>query len=113
MALQFAGTPDAAVLTAFVDRNRNGIRVADITAGIDTAETRGIALQSLFGGVRIEPVTAAGVLFSFTPVGTSSSGTFYLTGRDGSRFAVRVLGATGRARLLHYHPASDGWKEVE
>ena len=61
----------------------------------------------------LEPVTADGVLFSFTPLGTSSSGTFYLTARDGSRFAVRVLGATGRARLLHYVPASGEWKDVE
>ena len=61
----------------------------------------------------VEPVTAEGVLFSFTPLGTSSSGTFYLTGQDGSRFAVRVLGATGRARLLRYLPASDEWKDVE
>jgi hypothetical protein len=53
------------------------------------------------------------VLFSFSPLGTSSSGTFYLTGKDGSRFAVRVLGATGRSRLLRYVPASDEWKDAE
>jgi type II secretory pathway pseudopilin PulG len=113
VALRFAGSPAAAVLTTFVDRNRNGVRAADIAAGVDTEETPGIALQSFFGGVAVEPVTAEGVLFSFTPLGTSSSGTFYLTGQDGSRFAVRVLGATGRARLLRYLPASGEWKDVE
>ena len=53
------------------------------------------------------PVTADGVLFSFTPVGTSSSGTFYLT-REGARFAVRVLGATGRARVFATCAAANG-----
>ena len=66
-----------------------------------------------FAACGLEPVTAEGVLFSFTPLGTSSSGTFYVTGRDGSRFAVRVLGATGRARLLRYLPASDEWTDAE
>lgn len=113
VALRFAGTPDAAVLTTFVDGNRNGIRAADITAGIDTADAISIPFRSFFRGVRLEPVAAGGVLFSFTPSGTSSSGTFYLTGRDGSRFAVRVLGATGRARLLRYLPASDEWTDAE
>ena len=113
VALRFAGRPEAAVLTTFIDRNRNGIRAVDIATGVDTAEAPGIALQSIFRGVALEPVTADGVLFSFTPLGTSSSGTVYLTAQDGSRFAVRVLGATGRARLLYYVPASSEWKDVE
>jgi type II secretory pathway pseudopilin PulG len=113
VALRFTGTPEEAVLTTYFDRNRNGVRAMDITAGIDKAEAPGITLQSLFRGVALEPVTAAGLLFSFTPLGTSSSGTFYLTGKDGSRYAVRVLGATGRTRLLRYVDASNEWKDVE
>ena len=113
VALRFTGTPEKAVLTTYFDRNRNGVRATDITAGIDKAEAPGITLQSLFRGVAVEPVTAAGLLFSFTPLGTSSSGTFYLTGKDGSRYAVRVLGATGRTRLLRYADTSNEWKDVE
>ena len=113
VALRFTGTPDDATITTYFDRNRNGVRTTDITAGIDRAEAPGIILQSAFRGVAVEPLTAAGVLFSFTPLGTSSSGTFYFTGRDGSRFAVRVLGATGRTRLLRYAEASGEWRDVE
>ncbi len=113
VALRFTGTPEAAVLTVAVDGNRNGVRAVDLTAGIDTAEAMRTELGSAFHGVRIEPVTDEGVLFSFTPIGTSSSGTFVVTGRDGSRFAVRVLGATGRARVLRYLPRSDAWTDVE
>jgi hypothetical protein len=102
-----------AVLTTYFDGNRNGVRATDIAAGIDKAEAPGITLQALFRGVAVEPVTASGLLFSFTPLGTSSSGTFYLTGKDGSRYAVRVLGATGRTRLLRYVDASNEWKDVE
>jgi type II secretory pathway pseudopilin PulG len=113
VALRFTGTPEKSVLTTYLDRNRNGVRATEITAGIDKAEAPGIAIQSLFRDVAVEPVTSPGVLFSFSPLGTSSSGTFYLTGKDGSRFAVRVLGATGRSRLLRYVPASDEWKDAE
>jgi hypothetical protein len=113
VALRFTGTPDAAVLTTVVDGNRNGVRAADITDGIDTADAARTELGAAFRGVRIEPLAAEGVLFSFTPIGTSSSGTFVFTGRDGSRFAVRVLGATGRTRFLRYLPASDEWTDTE
>lgn len=113
VALQISGTPDGAVLRTFVDGNRNGVRAADIGAGVDIGDGASIAFRAAFRGVRVEPVEAAGVLFSFTPLGTSSSGTFYVTGRDGSRFAVRVLGTTGRARILRHLPASDEWTDAE
>ena len=51
-------------------------------------------------------------LMSFTPLGTASSGTLYLRGRDGSQYAVRVLGATGRTRVLRYEPVTRTWVEV-
>jgi hypothetical protein len=39
---------------------------------------------------------------SFTPDGTASSGTVYVRGRGGAQYAVRVLGATARTRVLRY-----------
>jgi hypothetical protein len=51
-------------------------------------------------------------LMSFTPTGTSSSRTLYVRGRDGSQYAVRVLGATGRTRVLRYVSATRAWIEV-
>jgi len=58
------------------------------------------------------PDATTSVLMSFTPLGTSSSGTLYLRGRDGSRYAVRVLGGTGRTRVLRYEAKSRTWVEV-
>jgi hypothetical protein len=58
----------------------------------------------------LAPETSA--LLSFTPTGTASSRTLYVRGRDGSQYAVRVLGATGRTRVLRYAPAIRAWVEV-
>lgn len=113
VALRFTGAPDAAVLATLVDGNRNGVRAVDVAAGEDRRQGPDIEFTAAFPGVRVEPVDPRGVLFSFTPVGTSSTGTFYLTGRDGSRFAVRVLGATGRARVLRHRADTDEWLDLE
>jgi type II secretory pathway pseudopilin PulG len=113
VALRFGGSPEAAVLTTFVDGNRNGVRVADIAGGLDVESGTRTLLGAVFRGVRIEPVDAAGISFSFTPLGTSSSGSVYVSGSDGSRFAVRLLGATGRARVLRYMPARETWEDLE
>jgi type II secretory pathway pseudopilin PulG len=111
VAIRFTGTPEWVNVAAFVDGNRDGVRTEDIGNGIDVGIDQALTLQSAFRGVRLEPLKADGVLFSFTPVGTSSSGTLYLTGSEGSRFAVRVLGATGRTRMLHF--ANDEWTYLE
>ena len=42
----------------------------------------------------------------------ATSGTIYLRGRDGSRVAVRVLGATGRTRVLRYVVPTGDWSET-
>ena len=56
------------------------------------------------------PDTSA--LMSFTPLGTASSRTLYLRGGDGSQYAVRVLGATGRTRVLRYVEGTHAWIDV-
>jgi hypothetical protein len=43
-------------------------------------------------------------LLTFTPAGTATSGTIYIRDREGTQWAVRVLGATGRTRVLRYEP---------
>ena len=52
------------------------------------------------------------VLMSFSPLGTASSRTLYLRGADGSQYAVRVLGATGRTRVLRLVVSTGAWVEV-
>ena len=45
----------------------------------------------------------------FTPYGTASGGTVYLRGRDGAAYAIRVLGATARTRVVHYDRGTGLW----
>lgn len=112
VALRLARVGDDTMLAMFVDGNRNGVLTADIVAGVDRPEGRPTSLTAEFPAVTVDPLDGDGVAFSFSPLGTSSSGTVYFTGRDGARFAVRVVGATGRARLLRYISAADSWTDI-
>ena len=111
VALRFAGDGEQTTLASFVDGNRNGVLSNDIQAGLDAPLDEPVPLASLFPGVT---VTAEGGvrLFSFSPDGTASTGSVYLQSRDGSRFAVRVLGATARVRIERYVTGRDAWVEV-
>ena len=103
----------------YADGNGNGVRTRDISAGIDPLISQPVRFGDVFPGVILSlndpadtsaPETSA--LMSFTPTGTASSRTLYVRGRDGSQYAVRVLGATGRTRVLRYVPATHAWTEV-
>jgi type II secretory pathway pseudopilin PulG len=101
------------------DGNRNGVRTKDIQLQIDRLIEAPVVLSDLFPGVDIglAPQTpganavqlGGSNLLSFSPAGTSSSGTVYVRGRDGTQWAVRVLGATARARVLRYVPLTREW----
>lgn len=105
-------------LQLVLDGNRNGVRTADIEAGVDTPVDADVALGDLFPGVRAgspDGDIALGAhtsIYSFSPAGTSSSGTLYLRGPADARFAVRVLGATGRVRVLRFQPDTSDWVDV-
>jgi hypothetical protein len=45
----------------------------------------------------------------FTPRGTSTSGSVYVLGPDGTQWVVRVLGVTARARVLRRDRATGAW----
>ena len=111
VALRFDGDGERTTLRSFADANRNGVLTRDIDAGMDPPLDDPVPLASLFPGVA---VTAEGGvrLFSFSPDGTATTGSVYLESRDGSRFAVRVLGATARIRIERYVTARDAWVEA-
>ena len=113
VALRVARVGPDTVITTIVDGNRNGVLAVDIAEGIDRLQGSATVLSGDFPGVTVAPLDGAGVAFSFSPLGTSSSGTLYFSGRDGARFAVRVVGATARPRVLRYQPATDSWTDVE
>src|SRR5205085_1385935 len=103
----------------YVDGNGNGVRTRDIATGVDALIAPPVRLTDLFPHVLLslsDPAAAfspdTSALMSFTPLGTASSRTLYLRGGDGSQYAVRVLGATGRTRVLRYVEATHAWIEV-
>jgi Tfp pilus assembly protein FimT len=121
VALRFQRDALGVTLTPVVDGNRNGVRTRDIESGIDRQIQAPTRLDQQFPGVRISAtadsedtaVQLGGTdILSFTPDGTSTSGTIQILGRDGSRFAVRVFGVTGRVRVLRFDERSRGWTEL-
>lgn len=118
VAMRFESTPSGTTLGAVVDGNGNGVRLAEIDAGIDRRIDRPWALEEAFPGVSFalaadpagQPIQLGGTtLLAFAPEGTSTSGSLYLLGRDGSQFAIRVLGATGRIRTQRLNPGTNSW----
>lgn len=108
------------LVDVFADGNGNGVRRAEILTGVDPRIDATVGLRELFPRVglgaadgRLPPTgtRAAPELFSFSAAGTASSGTVYLQAGVSTQVAVRVLGATGRVRLLQRHPISGAWEE--
>lgn len=121
VALRISAGPNGPVMAAFADGNGNGVRQADILAGLDPRIDADVAIADLFP--RVGPGSADGTppepqppgtfdLFSFSPVGTASSGTVYLQAGPTAQVAVRVLGATARVRVLERHPLTGRWNEA-
>jgi type II secretory pathway pseudopilin PulG len=125
-------TPAAAdyTMAAVADGNRNGLRTAELVSGVDRVLTEPELLEWHFAGVAfgiLEGVPDAdglpagstdGVrigssrLLAINADGTATSGTLYLRGRGRSQYAVRVLGVTGRVRLLRFDPFQGRWLDV-
>ena len=120
-----AATPDYQ-FGAYVDGNGNGVRSADIQDGTDFAVETPRRLGSDFRGVHfgllvgISDIDGVGntnpdgvrigtpKILTMSPEGTATSGTLYVQGIR-AQYAIRVLGATGRTRLLKYEPGSRSW----
>jgi hypothetical protein len=110
------------------DGNGNGLRVAEITDGTDPARGPRRRLADDFAGVRFaivedvpgidggaglpagaDPVRLGSSILAFSPTGSATSGTIYLASADRRQFAVRILGATGRVRILELDRGTARW----
>ena len=113
---------------AYVDGNHDGIRTRDIQQGIDAGLGTPERLGDLFAGAQfglatdVPPVGATrpdgdpnpirlgrSAILSVGATGTTTSGTLYVrAGR--AQLAVRLLGATGRARVMVFDRATRSWR---
>ena len=127
VGLRFQSGVDANyAFAAFGDGNGNGVRTSEIADGTDVALGPVERLCDRFPGVSIGldatapdadgrigtgedgvRIGTAGIL-TMSSDGTATSGTLYIRGRRG-QYAVRVLGVTGRTRMLQYDPGSRTW----
>ena len=116
-------------LQLFADGNGTGVLQRDIDRGIDPPLTpvqwlddqaRDVSLrinQSIVD-VAGSPAIAAGddplrigntALLTFSPLGSATSGTLYVSARRGPQMAIRVFGATGRVRVLIFDAQTRQW----
>jgi len=127
-AVGFRFQPQASDYTfrSYIDGNGNGLRASEIQTRIDVPLGMPERLADNFPGVRFELMPnvpdadgvrdgrtdgvriGAALMLTLGPDGTATSGTLYLRGRR-SQYAVRVLGGTGRTRVLQYHAGERKW----
>jgi prepilin-type N-terminal cleavage/methylation domain-containing protein len=129
VAIRFEENAGEYVLRTFVDGNGDGVLSRDIARSIDWPVTNNERLQDHFPGVSFgiqrdvtsldagQPLDAtdpiqigSSTLVSFSPDGSSTSGTVFIRGRETSQFAVRLLGLTGRTRVFEFNFADGSWQ---
>lgn len=116
---------------SFADGDGDGISQQDIDANVDPRLEPETHVSDLFTLVSFhvpisipapdgnsviaadsDPVRIGNSNFlSFSPVGTATSGTVYLAGRDGTQVCVRIFGATGRVRVLWFDRTIGAWRQ--
>ena len=117
-------------ISRVADGNGNGLRTSELQRGLDTVLNEPEPLDAHFSGVAFgildgvpdadgQPASGSdGVrlgtskILSLNPDGTASSGTLYVHGRDRSQYAVRILGVTGRVRVLKFDFVKGRWSDV-
>lgn len=130
VAVRFTQTPAGYVFGVFVDGNANGVLSRDIAAGVDWPLGAIERLADTFSGVDFgtdaglpavdtggtppgaDPIRlGAGDLASFSPIGTSSSGSLYIRSRT-RQLVVRIYGDTGKTRVLTFERNTGQWKPL-
>jgi type II secretion system GspH-like protein len=130
-AIQIVPSGTGYAFGLYVDGNGDGVRTADIATGIDPPIAAIERLPDNFPGVDFavspglppvdpggtapgaDPIAfGAGHLISYSASGTSSSGSVYICGRHGAQYVIRVLGDTGRTRVLRFDGRVRQWKPL-
>jgi len=128
--LRFVAVSSDYAWTTVADGNRNGVRTSELGSGIDRVLSEPDRIDAHFAGVSFgfhdgvpdadgHPAGGAdGVrigaarLLVMNVDGTATSGTLYLRGRSRSQYAVRILGVTGRVRVLRFDAVRNRWFDI-
>jgi Tfp pilus assembly protein FimT len=122
---------DVGRFVVYVDGDGDGVLQSDIDGGIDVALGPESRLSDVFAAATLailrdipdpdgsgtliansDPIRLGSSNFlSFSPIGSATSGTIYLAGAGGAQAAVRVMGATGRMRVLLLDVGTRTWRE--
>jgi hypothetical protein len=127
--MQFTRAGDSYAFAVYLDGNRNGVRTSEIALGVDRQINNEARLSDLFPGVdfgaipglpAVDPGSAppaddpirfgSSNIASFGALGTATPGSVYIRGRRDAQYAVRLLGQTGRIRVLKFNPRTRVWK---
>ena len=116
-------------LRLFADGDGDGVLQVDIDLGIDRPLTAPAWLDDHASGIslrinqKVTDISGASTLepgddplrigntslVTFSPVGSSTSGTLYVAAPQGPQMAVRVFGATARVRVLMFDARMQLW----
>lgn len=114
------------------DGDGDGIRSDDIASGVDRCYAAPTVLMPQFhiATIALLPVaitdpdgdkmlpTASAVQFgksatcSFSPTGSGTPGTVYITNAAGEIYAIRVYGGSGKVRVLRYAASIKKWRNA-
>ncbi len=129
VAVKFEVFGTYARMQRFADGNGNGVLQKDIDRGVDlplgvatriSDQARDVTLLinqvvadvSGVGTLRPgdDPLRIGNTSFiTFTPLGSATGGTLYVSAPRGPQMAVRVFGATGRIRVLQFDAQTRQW----
>jgi Tfp pilus assembly protein FimT len=103
------------VFLIYGDGNGNGIRRRDIRSGAEERLREPYRLSETYPGVRYGSLPRGAAtpflpglrigrskIVSFSPLGSSTTGTLFLSNQYGLVYAVVVFGSTGRVRIARY-----------
>ena len=115
VAVVFEEVDGDPVFLVYGDGNGNGIRRRDIRSGAEERLREPYRLSETFPGVRYGSLPAGAdapffpglrigrsKIVSFSPLGSSTTGTLFLSNQYGLVYAVVVFGSRGRVRIARY-----------
>jgi type II secretory pathway pseudopilin PulG len=130
-AMRFTSTEHSYAHAVYLDGNRNGVRSAEISGGVDPEIQKEERLSDLFPGVdfgavpglpSVEPGSqppgddpvrfGSSNMAVFGALGTSTPGSLYIRGRRDAQYAVRLFGQTGKIRVLKFNPRTRVWRPL-